>query len=146
VSIVADGVSAAFLTAPDGTAVRADVKDNAYEFLVPRPRVLEQRYVVWTGGDGTPHVQPVLAVGVLRGAVCDRLAKLPRALRVTPVGYFRACAAPQVLPTPIAPTPARRDRVRRVRVRVPAFAADSPVAPIPLPAPALRPRPAPKRR
>jgi hypothetical protein len=66
VSIVPDGVSAAFLTAPDGTAVRADVKDNAYEFLVPRPRVLEQRYVVWTGGDGTPHVQPVLAVGVLR--------------------------------------------------------------------------------
>ena len=33
--IVPNGVPAAFLTAPDGTAVRADVKDNGYEFLLP---------------------------------------------------------------------------------------------------------------
>jgi hypothetical protein len=57
--IVPDGVGAAFLTSPDGTAVRADVKDNAYAFVVPRPTRAEQRYVVWTGGDGTPHVQPL---------------------------------------------------------------------------------------
>jgi hypothetical protein len=57
--IVPDGVGAAFLTSPDGTAVRADVKDNAYAFVVPRAKRPEQRYVIWTGGDGTPHVQPV---------------------------------------------------------------------------------------
>ncbi|HEX6742904.1 MAG TPA: hypothetical protein VF087_01790, partial [Solirubrobacteraceae bacterium] len=51
--IVPNGVPAVFLTAPDGTAVRADVKDNGYEFLLPNQRPYEQRYVVWTGGDGT---------------------------------------------------------------------------------------------
>ena len=34
--LVPDGVPAAFLTSPDGTAIRADVKDNAYTFVVPR--------------------------------------------------------------------------------------------------------------
>ena len=57
--MVPDGIVAAFLTSPDGTAVRADVKDNAYAFVVARPKRAEQRYVVWTGGDGTPHVQPL---------------------------------------------------------------------------------------
>jgi hypothetical protein len=57
--IVPDGVGAAFLTSPDGTAVRADVQDNAYAFVVPPTKRAEQRYVVWTGGDGTPHVQPL---------------------------------------------------------------------------------------
>ena len=57
--VVPDGVAAAYLTAPDGTAVRADVSDNGYAFVVPTPRDPGQRYVVWTGGDGTPHVQPV---------------------------------------------------------------------------------------
>lgn len=56
--IVPDGVPAVFLTAPDGTAVRADVKDNGFSFVVPRGRTPEPRYVVWTGADGTPHVQP----------------------------------------------------------------------------------------
>ena len=36
--VVPDGVAAAYLTAPDGTAVRADVADNAYAFVVPAPR------------------------------------------------------------------------------------------------------------
>ena len=36
--VVPDGVAAAYLTAPDGTAVRADVADNAYPFVVPAPR------------------------------------------------------------------------------------------------------------
>ncbi|MDX6716407.1 MAG: hypothetical protein QOH30_2965 [Baekduia sp.] len=57
--VVPDGVAAAFLTGADGTAVRADVKDNAYAFLVPPAKRPAQRYVVWTGGDGTPHVQPL---------------------------------------------------------------------------------------
>src|SRR4051794_14925319 len=53
--IVPDGVPAVFLTAPDGTAVRADVQDNGFSFVVPRTRAPEPRYVVWTGSDGTPH-------------------------------------------------------------------------------------------
>jgi hypothetical protein len=68
--IVPDGVGAAFLTSPDGTAVRADVKDNAYAFVVPRARRAEQRYVVWTGGDGTPHVQPLGSPVFLGRARC----------------------------------------------------------------------------
>jgi hypothetical protein len=95
--IVPDGVSAAFLTSPDGTAVRADVKDNAYAFVVPRPKTPEQRYVVWTGGDGTPHVGPVPG-----GFVPPRVRCAKRAVdapRVTPT-------APQDL-APFVTVPAR---------------------------------------
>ena len=66
--LVPNGVPAVFLTAPDGTAVRADVKDNGYEFLLPNQRSYEQRYVVWTGGDGTPHVQPIVTFAAVRAA------------------------------------------------------------------------------
>ncbi len=72
--IVPDGVGAAFLTSPDGTAVRADVKDNAYAFVVPRTKHAEERYVVWTGGDGTPHVQPLGAPVFLGRARCPTAA------------------------------------------------------------------------
>jgi hypothetical protein len=72
--IVPDGVAAAFLTSPDGTAVRADVKDNAYAFVVPRTKQAEERYVVWTGGDGTPHVQPLGAPVFLGRARCPAAA------------------------------------------------------------------------
>ncbi len=72
--IVPDGVGAAFLTSPDGTAIRADVKDNAYAFVVPRSNRAEQRYVVWTGGDGTPHVQPLAAPVFLGRIRCPALA------------------------------------------------------------------------
>ena len=82
--IVPNGVPAVFLTAPDGTAVRADVKDNGYEFLLPKQRTAEQRYVVWTGGDGTPHVQPVVAFG--RWTAKAR-ASAPRSCR----SRWRAC-------------------------------------------------------
>lgn len=68
--IVPDGVSAAFLTSADGTAVRADVKDNGYAFVVPPTKRPEQRYVVWTGGDGTPHVQPLAWTGFSAGLRC----------------------------------------------------------------------------
>ena len=83
--IVPNGVPAVFLTAPDGTAVRADVKDNGYEFLLPKQRTAEQRYVVWTGGDGTPHVQPVVAFGRWTAKACEGAAKLSQSMaRVSP--------------------------------------------------------------
>jgi hypothetical protein len=107
--IVPNGVASVFLTAPDGTAVRADVKDNGYEFLIPRSRRLEQRYVVWTGGDGTPHVQPVTAMALVGRAACARIAAVDRMPRVTPVG-FAPCAvsAPVPLPAPLARSNRRR--------------------------------------
>jgi hypothetical protein len=105
--IVPNGVASAFLTAPDGTAVRADVKDNGYEFLLPSPRAYEERYVVWTGGDGTPHVQPVVTFGRWNVKSCEGPAKLARSLaRVSPDG-FAACTTPPV-PTPGAPPVAAR--------------------------------------
>jgi hypothetical protein len=113
--IVPNGVGAAFLTAPDGTAVRADVKDNGYEFLLPNPKAFEQRYVVWTGGDGTPHVQPVVTFDVTRASACAATAKLTRAMpRVSPDGLF-GCAAPPVM-KPKFVAPARRpSRAQRRR-------------------------------
>ena len=110
--VVPTGVAAAFLTAPDGTAVRADVKDNGYEFLIPRSKVPEQRFVVWTGGDGTPHVQPVTAFAPMPGALCARLAAtdLARTPRVTPAGFGRCAVAAPV------PLPVRRVRPKGGRV------------------------------
>jgi hypothetical protein len=85
--LVPNGVPAVFLTAPDGTAVRADVKDNGYEFLLPNQRTYEQRYVVWTGGDGTPHVQPIVTFATVRAGACKSSAKLTQSVaRVSPDG------------------------------------------------------------
>jgi hypothetical protein len=109
--IVPNGVPAVFLTAPDGTAIRADVKDNGYEFLIPRPRTAGQRYVVWTGGDGTPHVQPVLAFGVVRGPVCKQLAARGLPPQVTPAPGFGSCA----FSAPVAPVPVPRPATKRRR-------------------------------
>jgi hypothetical protein len=81
--IVPDGVAAVFLTAPDGTAIRADVHDNGFSFVVPSARRPELRYVVWTGGDGTPHVQPVPAFAGVPGVSCKRSHGVPQ---VTPNG------------------------------------------------------------
>ena len=67
--IVPDGVEAVFVTAADGSATRADVHDNGYAFVLPRPRRPEPRYLVWTGADGTPHVQP------LPGLPCRRAVR-----------------------------------------------------------------------
>jgi hypothetical protein len=100
--VVPDGVGAAYLTSPDGTAVRADVVDNGYAFIVPRPRRPQQRYVVWIGGDGTPHVQPVPSLWPPRGSACRRLPA--QHIRVTPAPF--ACLAP-FEPAP-APLPAGR--------------------------------------
>jgi hypothetical protein len=100
--IVPDGVPAVFLTAPDGTAVRADVQDNGFSFVLRRTRRPEPRYVVWTGGDGTPHVQPVPLFAGFPGVLCkrSRTTSLPE---VTPSGP-RSCG-PVALATPV---PVRR--------------------------------------
>jgi hypothetical protein len=99
--IVPDGVAAAFLTSADGTAVRADVKDNAYAFVVARPKRPEQRYVVWTGGDGTPHVQPLLAPGAPRALRCPPPSRA--AAVVSPAPAIGCPAVPVVLAPPAAP-------------------------------------------
>ncbi|MCW2985775.1 MAG: hypothetical protein JWR63_3345, partial [Conexibacter sp.] len=132
--IVPDGVAAAFLTSPDGTAVRADVKDNAYAFVVPRAKTPEQRYVVWTGGDGTPHVQPlgspVFAPARFRCVVTpsrrlptvspdgsglcghfDRTVPLPTTRPVPPIAYAPCVVtAPAVRIVPKLPRPAKRHK------------------------------------
>ena len=92
--IVPDGVAAAYLTSPDGTAVRADVRDNAFAFVVPRTTRRQARYVVWTGADGTPHVQPVGAVLVGQRA-CRSLRRIGERARITPrPGCWPAIALP----------------------------------------------------
>jgi hypothetical protein len=111
--IVPDGVGAAFLTSPDGTAVRADVKDNAYAFVVPRTERAEERYVVWTGGDGTPHVQPLGAPVFHPRARCPAAAahQLPT---VSPDGsgpcgrFYRSPAIVVPAPAPAPSAPGRR--------------------------------------
>jgi hypothetical protein len=109
--IVPDGVGAAFLTSPDGTAVRADVKDNAYAFVVPRTKRAEERYVVWTGGDGTPHVQPLGAPVFLGRARCPAAAS-HQPPTVSPDGSGlcgRFYASPAIIVgAPAASAPARR--------------------------------------
>jgi hypothetical protein len=147
--IVPDGVQAVFLTAPDGTAVRADVKDNGYEFLLANQRATEQRYVVWTGGDGTPHVQPVLSFGAWAPSSCKALPKLSVA-RVSPDGAF-PCMTPQMLAVPLPADPSRRSRALRRRrlarqpLAVASCWAESPVPPTfamparSVPAPAVPP-------
>ena len=107
--IVPDGVPAAFLTSPDGTAIRADVKDNAYTFTIPRPKAQEQRYVVWTGGDGTPHVQPLRSpvfFGRLRCATPPGLTadRIPPVISPTSSGFCGVVGRPLALPL----TPATR--------------------------------------
>ena len=116
--IVPNGVPAVFLTAPDGTAVRADVKDNGYEFLLPKQRTAEQRYVVWTGGDGTPHVQPVVAFGPWTAKACSRAAKLSQSMaRVSPDALF-GCMTPPIINKTAAPLLRRASRAQRLRRQV----------------------------
>lgn len=145
--IVPDGVAAAFLTAPDGTAVRADVKDNGYQFLVPEPRTIGQRYVVWTGGDGTPHVQPILTFGPVPTAACKRLAAtaFAKAPRVTPTGAFGSCgtAAPVPLPMPVPAMPKQPRRAIPPPARVLWTACAEPMPALVVPLAGVRPLPMP---
>jgi hypothetical protein len=99
--LVPDGVPAAFLTSPDGTAIRADVRDNAYTFVVPRSERAETRYVVWTGGDGTPHVQPLSPAAYPAALRCRPAPKArPTVSPSTPTPVLPAAPAPQRLPRP----------------------------------------------
>jgi hypothetical protein len=151
--VVPDGVGAAFLTSPDGTAVRADVTDNGYAFVVPHTRGPQQRYVVWTGGDGTPHVQPVPTTLRPRGAMCRRI---PTSItRVTPEPF--ACGTAIVRPA--MPVPARPPRTRRrggaprpvrpvpaVPISPAPMTVPCLVTPVPVPVPLVTsPPPAPRR-
>ncbi|WP_027007735.1 hypothetical protein [Conexibacter woesei] len=95
--LVPDGVPAAFLTSPDGTAIRADVKDNAYTFVVPRSARAETRYVVWTGGDGTPHVQPLTPIVYPSTSSCARVH--PVTARIPEISPR---ATTPILPAPVA--------------------------------------------
>jgi hypothetical protein len=118
--IVPNGVPAVFLTAPDGTAVRADVKDNGYEFLLPNQRAYEQRYVVWTGGDGTPHVQPIVGFAATPARACKSSAELAQNVpRVSPDG-FPACG-PLIANKFVVPLPRRASRALRLRRQVAAI-------------------------
>jgi hypothetical protein len=140
--IVPDGVAAVFLTAPDGTAVRADVKDNGYEFVVVHPRATQQRYVVWTGGDGTPHVQPIVASPTPRSRrLCAQVSKIASLQpRISPGPGSGICPPVPVpiLSAPITPKTARAlRRVRPARMPVPVtvYAAACPATPLVLAAP-----------
>lgn len=85
--LVPDGVGFVHLTRTDGTAVRADVKDNAYAFRVPPDSEPGQTYVTWTGGDGTPHVQPLAHVATIGEQRCSGPAMPPTGValpRVSP--------------------------------------------------------------
>jgi hypothetical protein len=119
--LVPNGVPAVFLTAPDGTAVRADVKDNGYEFLLPNQRSYEERYVVWTGGDGTPHVQPTVTFAAVRASACKSSAKLTQSVaRVSPDGAFPCTAGPMADKFPV-PVPRGAPRALRLRRQVAAM-------------------------
>ena len=91
-------------------------QDNAYEFLLPNQRAYEQRYVVWTGGDGTPHVQPIVTFAAVRTRACTAAAKLSAMVaRVSPDGLV-PCAGPPIVSkfaTPLKDRPSRALRLRR---------------------------------
>jgi hypothetical protein len=100
--------------------------------VVPRPGGIEPRYVVWTGADGTPHVQPANSFGILRGAVCARIARGtgadPDARRL-----LRLCAAPPVTRPFAPPAIPRRDHGRRAPVPAPLLLACASAVPVPPP-------------
>jgi hypothetical protein len=120
--VVPDGVEAVFVTAADGTSTRADVHANGYSFVLPATRRFEQRYIVWTGADGGPHVQPLPPFVPNRPSICDQVAKLTR---VTPDPFSAACAALPAFagPAPIVTAPRRGARARPPLRPVPALPA-----------------------
>ena len=136
--IVPDGVAAVFVTSADGSATRADVHDNGYAFVLPRSRRPEARYVVWTGANGTPHVQPLPAV--VRSVRTGPCGDLEERVRVTPEPWASACAAlppfagMPSLPPPRAVLPARL-RVGRARAPRPRRGRGIPARPLPAPLP-----------
>lgn len=143
--VVPDGVDAVFVTAADGTATRADVHDNGYVFVLPRSKRIEVRYLVWTGQDGVPHVQPLPAVPTTRG-MCARVASSSShpPPHVTPEGLGAGCAAVAVSPrVVIAPPIGHTPRIARAVPRRPSRRVSRvPAAPAPMPRPSII-RPAP---
>ncbi len=141
--IVPDGVDGVFITAADGGATRADVHDNGYSFVLARPQRFEPRYIVWTGSDGKPHVQPLVAPPVFRTGPRGACPKLGGdQVRVTPSPGGSFCGAP--LPSTLNRIVARsRSRAvagaaARARARARALARGlrgAPRAARPLPAP-----------
>ena len=120
--IVPDGVGAAFLTSPDGTAVRADVKDNAYAFVVPRTKRPEAAL----RGLDRRRRHPARAA--------PRHPGLPRSAPVAPrppstgcrpsPPTARACAASYYRsPAIVVPAPVPSARARRTPLDEPAAAA-----------------------
>jgi hypothetical protein len=147
--IVPDGVPAVFLTAPDGSAVRADVHDNGFTFVVPQARRPEPRYVVWTGSDGAPHVQPVSVFAGFPKVLCKRVASMPV---VTPSGVRDCAPVAMIAPAPVvvgrrgkasSAREARRRALRRPPVIVVPGGRDRrvPAAVLPVPPPVFPPRP-----
>lgn len=145
--IVPDGVPAVFLTAPDGSAVRADVHDNGFTFVVPQARRPEPRYVVWTGSDGTPHVQPVSVFGGFPKVLCKRVASVPV---VTPSGVRDCAPVATIAPAPVvvgrrgkasSAREARRRALRRPPVVIVRRDRRVPGAALPVPPPGFPPRP-----
>jgi hypothetical protein len=132
--IVPDGVAAAFLTSADGTAIRADVKDNAYAFVVPPAKRPEQRYVVWTGGDGTPHVQSVASL------IFSVKMRCPSDIVRVSAGDATTCGS--VGPMFVPPTPTTPGRAWEP-VPAPSLTASVPctLRAIAVPQPAVTPRP-----
>lgn len=106
--VVPDGVEAVYLTAADGSAVRADVTDNGYTFLVPSPAraaMRVPRYVVWTT-DGTPHVAPVLLPALPRRACAGYQRTIAGRTSISPQGVPALGWAPT--PAPVSPARAPR--------------------------------------
>jgi hypothetical protein len=130
--IVPDGVSAVYLTATDGTAVRADVRDNGFALLVPAPVRPDQRFLVWTPANGTPHVQPILVTS-FPSRLCGRIKRpvarvSPGPFSCTPTAPALAAPPPAIVvrSRPLRVVPGRR--VRRARGRALRLLASPPVA------------------
>ncbi len=85
--MVPDGVDQVYLTKSDGTAVKSDVEDNGYSFVVPaaarRSRIGDLRFLVWTAANGVPKVQPV-TITQLPQRFCRRMRMSTRFARFTP--------------------------------------------------------------
>jgi len=137
--VVPDGVEAVYVTAADGSATRADVRDNGYAFVLPRSRRDDARYLVWTAANGTPHVQPVPApamfahAGRCRGSVAELVQTTPHPWSVEcgPVpasSVFSSGPLRRAMPSSVLRARTRRQRAGR-DVRIPA-------RPLPAPAPA----------
>jgi hypothetical protein len=100
--IVPDGVDGVFVTGADGSATRADVHDNGFAFVLPRPQRPEPRYLVWTGSDGKPHVQPLAPV-VVGGGRSRACPPVTGQTRVTPSPGLTMCGPPAGVPDRVIP-------------------------------------------